>query len=148
MSAVQQITWSATRKAIEAKLSSSSSQLSSKQNTERLKEDEPRPPLKKRTKAMPSQPLNTEAEETISRPFKLLEAGAHLVVVNPNSCCCSTGYPVDCLIIYRATNPQNRLGTYVAVSWLNKMYNPDILPHGDLVFQKGILKWYTTPAID
>ncbi|KAI9620496.1 hypothetical protein H4Q26_013709 [Puccinia striiformis f. sp. tritici PST-130] len=101
MSAVQQITWSATRKAIEAKLSSSSSQLSSKQNTERLKEDEPRPPLKMRTKAMPSQPLNTKAEETISRPFNILA-----------------------------------------------QQNPDILPHGDLVFQKGILKWYTTPAID
>ncbi|KNF06369.1 hypothetical protein PSTG_00252 [Puccinia striiformis f. sp. tritici PST-78] len=81
VSAVQQITRSATRKAIEAKLSSSSSQLSSKQNTERLKEDEPRPPLKKRTKAMPSQPLNTKAEETISRPFKLLKAEAHLVLL-------------------------------------------------------------------
>ncbi|KAI7946122.1 hypothetical protein MJO29_012510 [Puccinia striiformis f. sp. tritici] len=39
-------------------------------------------------------------------------------------------------------------------SWTAEMFlmfcvkNPDILPHGDLVIQKVILKLYTTPAID
>ncbi|POW09042.1 hypothetical protein PSTT_07084, partial [Puccinia striiformis] len=135
MSAVQQITWSATRKAIEAKLSSSSSQLSSKQNTERLKEDEPRPPLKMRTKAMPSQPLNTKAEETISRPFKLLKAEAHLVLLP-----CG---PFVNILSHQSPEPFRNLCCSILAQ-----QNPDILPHGDLVIQKGILKWYTTPAID